>query len=701
VRATDWDAATQVLIAHAPRLLKQQRSQMLMSWLSQLPAAEILARPWLAYWHSMALLQNDPRSGRIAMQTVSAEFERRGDTAGQVAAATAVIQSHLFDLDDIDAIDPWLALVERFLAAQPTFAEPQAELQVLTAYGAALLFRAPAHPHLELCCRRLVELLALRLDSGMRVTAASFLLFKCGWLADVEQCASVIPQVGALLNDPQVSAGELAIWWWWRAQISLLTESRQTALATIEKLLSIVAENGLAYVGAYVQLCRAVGLLMYARVSSADAILRAAERSLPLLSTRDLALFHYLRATVAFERNDLVTAEGHGREAVAFARRTRVVLPISLCLRGLALILAERGCSDEAESCAQESVAQLPATPRMAFETHLLKAYLALRRSDPSRARRELEEAPAAGRRIGFLNSVHWFPSVILRLTAFALEEGVQVDHFRALARTLELAAPSANIEGWPWPVRIRTLGTFSVIIGDEPLRFSAKVQKKPLELLKAVIALGGTRVPERKLTEILWPGAEADAAAQALASTLHRLRHLVGEESVERHEGRLSLNGQRCHVDVWALEAHLKDLQAACARKDADAIRLVGERALSLYNGGFLEAEHDEPWVLGACEALRARFCRHLTAAARLLAEAHDHERAIEWYLKALDVEPLSETLYVGLMRSYDATHRPSDALLVFRRCRERLRAELRVEPAAETVRLAEAIRSRSVPDR
>jgi hypothetical protein len=42
------------------------------------------------------------------------------------------------------------------------------------------------------------------------------------------------------------------------------------------------------------------------------------------------------------------------------------------------------------------------------------------------------------------------------------------------------------------------------------------KTQRKPLELLKALIAFGGRAVLEEQLTEALWPEAKGHAAHQA-----------------------------------------------------------------------------------------------------------------------------------------------------------------------------------------
>src|SRR5262249_45496626 len=152
------------------------------------------------------------------------------------------------------------------------------------------------------------------------------------------------------------------------------------------------------------------------------------------------------------------------------------------------------------------------------------------------------------------------------------LEAGIEVDYARHLVRRRGLLPPdSAASEAWPWPIKILTLGRFEVLRHDQPLRFSRKVQRKPLALLKALIAFGGREVREDVVMDTLWPDAEGDAARVALASALHRLRGLLGlEGAVLRQEGRLSLDARLCWVDVWAIEHLLAQRDAAPTRDGA-----------------------------------------------------------------------------------------------------------------------------------
>ena len=126
-------------------------------------------------------------------------------------------------------------------------------------------------------------------------------------------------------------------------------------------------------------------------------------------------------------------------------------------------------------------------------------------------------------------------PSDMLRLCVKSLEAEIEIEVVQQLIKQLNLHPDKSaiSLENWPWPVRIYTLGHFSVEIDNQPLEFIGKVQKKPLELLKALLALGGRNIRHETLAEMLWPDSDGDDAHHALLTTLHRLRKLIGHDVV------------------------------------------------------------------------------------------------------------------------------------------------------------------------
>jgi LuxR family transcriptional regulator, maltose regulon positive regulatory protein len=126
---------------------------------------------------------------------------------------------------------------------------------------------------------------------------------------------------------------------------------------------------------------------------------------------------------------------------------------------------------------------------------------------------------------VGWLS---WRPAAMARLCAKAIDLGIEVNYAKHLIKKRKLVPEPSFIQykEWPWPVKILTFGKFELTVDEHPIVFSRKVQQRPLELLKALIAFGGTAVPETTLTDALWPDAEGDAAHQAFGVTLHRLRN-------------------------------------------------------------------------------------------------------------------------------------------------------------------------------
>jgi len=242
------------------------------------------------------------------------------------------------------------------------------------------------------------------------------------------------------------------------------------------------------------------------------------------------------------------------------------------------------------------------------------------------------------------------------------------------------------------WPLKIYTLGRFSVVKEGEPARLSGKGHNKPLDMLKAVISYGAREVSEEKLAETLWPDAEGDAAKASLKATLHRLRSLIGHEAIVVAEGRITLDPQRCWVDVWALERLLTELLEAPLPAIATGQE---QQLLALYHGPFLQ-DTDSAYAIGARERLRSKFLRAMEHVGQGLCAARACEAALLCYQKALEVDPLAERFYRGLMECYDCLERPAEGLAVYEHCRQTLARELSVAPSAETEVLAKALRKK-----
>ena len=122
-------------------------------------------------------------------------------------------------------------------------------------------------------------------------------------------------------------------------------------------------------------------------------------------------------------------------------------------------------------------------------------------------------------------------------------------------------------------PITIFTLGRFEVALNGVPLRFVFKVPRKPLALLKALLAGGRQGVAQSMLCDTIWPDLEPWAAARALHITAFRLRALLdAKSSLIVQEGRVALDAERCWVDAWQFEQSL-----AQAKDPAETLWEIG----------------------------------------------------------------------------------------------------------------------------
>ena len=339
---------------------------------------------------------------------------------------------------------------------------------------------------------------------------------------------------------------------------------------------------------------------------------------------------------------------------------------------------------------------QLPAEQWL-IDCDLLRAYAMLRGGDRAGCHRLLGDALTM---VPYVPSARQaclvFPACVAELCNEALGVDIAVESAHRLLQRYRLPPPAKAGRAWPWSFKVHVLGHFRLLKDGAPIRFSRRTQRKPLELLQALIAFGGTEVGAGALTDALWPDSEGDAGYHALESALYRLRQLLGAPDAVRMAGsKLSLDRRQFWVDMWELERELQSGAPSCAEAGA---RLA--RTRQLYEGHFLEHESEKPWALKTRQALRDRFLRNVREAARACEARRRWHEAARAYQTGLELDPLAEDLYRGLMVCHRELGDHSEALHAYRRCRELLTRLLGVPPNAKTQAIYHSVRQSAVAE-
>jgi DNA-binding SARP family transcriptional activator len=183
----------------------------------------------------------------------------------------------------------------------------------------------------------------------------------------------------------------------------------------------------------------------------------------------------------------------------------------------------------------------------------------------------------------------------------------------------------------------VQTFGGFRLLRHGEPLPATGKAQRRPLDLLKLLIACGGEQVSEARITDALWPRIDGDSAHRSFTSALHRLRKLLGDErAVVLHEGRVSLDRRYFWLDTWAFDALAAEAEGAA---DPAAVEKLSERMLDLYRGPFMAGE-EASWHAAPRDRMRARLARTVGRAMRQWQQSGESARAQRCYEKCLEID-------------------------------------------------------------
>ncbi|MBX3670873.1 MAG: hypothetical protein KF778_20940 [Rhodocyclaceae bacterium] len=685
--AGETGAMGETVLRAAAGLIAAGRAETLRSAIERLPAPQRDATPALNYWLGMASLARAPASARLAFERAWQPDAVAHHPLFAARVVAGVINSTYSEWSDFSLLDPWLERMDRLLPPALAAAEPAEALQLLAAALVGNLYRRPTHAELPRLALKVQDLLGAPVAPDLRVKAGTFLLNYWNWVGDFGHAQTTIAALAPLIGDAQVSPFHRA-WYWLRRAYHDYLAAEFAALDTALSLArDIAAVENFAVVDTIASLYAAFGQLAQGNLEAGGATLAALAARIEPSRRLDRAIHNYLCGWHRLACGEAQTALEHAGVAADLAAQAGVE-NVAVYF-GLLQALAEaRSGAPQAGWERYQSLLAGGAEqdyPIMAFEAATIGAELAARCGLGDEAAALTARAMSLGGRHELFNSLLWLPDQAAATAARALRAQVEPAYVqRLIARRALTPGPDAPPE-WPWPLRLRCFGPFEIEVRGTPLRFQRKAQKRPLMLLMALVAAGGQAVSGANLAEQLWPEAEGDAARGALATTMFRLRHLLGEpDALILREGKLWLDRSRVWVDVWQFEQ-----LAAAIEEGRDDAGASARQLLACYRGPFLGQEEDAPWMLPARARLRTHFLRSIEQLGGRFESAGAWAQAADLYARGVEADPLAEALYRRWMNVLREQGRRAEAIEVYRRCRHVLSVVLGIAPAADTERL------------
>ncbi|MEO8163915.1 MAG: BTAD domain-containing putative transcriptional regulator, partial [Betaproteobacteria bacterium] len=688
MEAGDPDAATSVTLRHAAKLIEQGRWQVVVKWMEALPESLVATNCWLLHWHGTARIAVEPVRARALLEDSYRTAEEIGDTLCRLQAAAGIIQTFILEYTKFRPMDPWMEVLQSGIRPDISFGSADAELRAQAALFIALAYRRPDSSRLLLCAERLFVLLKTEAEVNLRAISAAYLVVYGVSTGPPGIGHRARPLLEELLALPEVTVLTAGWAWFVLAYAYCVVDSELQSRQAVGRVEQIGLDYGFPPL---VRLAAIAGCWLEigaGRLNAAQAWLDKLDLVLVHENPYDVASSASLKGHLAMCRGETQLAieplklavELYDEAGTHFQRtfaRIQVAMNYGLLKNP---VVAETWAKDALQ------LAKLTASGWLEVQSEFVLAGLVIDRGKASDAepclRRALELSRSLDCTWPYRNMRAWMP----RLLAVAIESEIEIDYVRSVIRRHQLSAPSTDIEMWPWPIRVYTLGQFRILLNDEPVSFVRKAPRRVIALLKAIIAFGGSDVPVHGLIDALWPNTEGDIGQESFQQALHRLRCILNAPDALRVEaGRVSLNAGIVWTDVQAFAHSL-----STGKGDVPNV----EKALILYRGDFLPDELDAPWAVSFRERLRAKFLWGVETAGSGLEVSGAWPKAIELYLAGLNADPLAEVFYQGLMRCYASMDRRVEALSVYRRMCQQLSVVLGMKPSATSEKLARDLR-------
>ena len=261
--------------------------------------------------------------------------------------------------------------------------------------------------------------------------------------------------------------------------------------------------------------------------------------------------------------------------------------------------------------------------------------------------------------------------------------------------------------------------GPFRASYEGQPLtRFgSNKVQALLVYLtVESALSAGSEplRHPREKLMELLWPGLLPQSAQSNLRQTIYRFRQRLPAlkaiddaqpvDFILSERQTVQLNPQAVYTcDVLTFVQQMQQVQSHKhdALLDCPTCQTMLQTAVALYQGPFLadfyleDSAEFEEWAGNRRALFRRQVLDALDTLTQMMQNQGHLKQARLYAEQQLAIDNLREKAHRQLMEVLAGSGQPNEALAQYERLRQRLSAELKMAPMAQTTALYEQIRA------
>ena len=591
----DWSGLKRLLLEHSENFINNGRHHAVISWIEYLPAEMLANDPWLLYWYAVATKPLAPNQSAEMLDICYQQFYPVADRLGLYSSWQVAVEAIIIGLDGFSSLKIWFQRFEELREHYPNC--PSFELKIKFSATAlqALSFYNPQHPWYN-------KLLKIS-EYGLRIVPVKLLQqLISSYLAnhyllayEIAKFQVIEPYLLATINDESLPALPRIL----NANALSLYNQYQgngkSGLIYLEKGLEISEQSAIPLLKPLNKLYLVASHICRGDLASAQRCLDSTAADISSKHRLLSSLFHFLSAWICALKGQLTVALEQIEQSLQICQLIKHDCGIVGCLGLKTRLLAETANWEKAEHALLllTTINQKLPNNFHQLEYHLSYAWLEFLKNNQEQALVGIKQFLSLLSREQMTFFYGWQPHVITPLCLLAIEHGIEVEFAFSMMQINALCPPPPqHLEQWPWPVRIYCFNHLKIELNGQLLNPCGKSQKKVIELLWTLIALGSQDVQGEQLCDWLWPDSDGDLAKQALETTLFRLRKLIGKATVLVKDGSISLNPNYCWIDVLAFENTRKELDDALQHK-TDATLIVNKlsnRLLHLYQGPFLK---------------------------------------------------------------------------------------------------------------
>lgn len=689
----DWPSLAKAIVTNAKQLISKGRFQTLSAWITSIPAEERVKSPWLVYWHGVSVQPFAPRQSYQLYEQAFELFSQTEDKIGLVLSWVALPDAVTFSLGNYHIFDDWLEKFEAHIGTDFTIANDDIDARLSKSMLNIFSFRSVERSTLNYWVERGEALLNTNIDINLKVQLGCRLFhtyFNTGLLLEEKRIYEKIDPIAT--GDYGVLPMYRILWCVYKALYGWNSNQIDITKQAVGLGINQAKDSGIHALDSVIRCIAALHFIAIGDIKNSRDLLSEVSPTLSQSSPLHLTMFYLATGSQALEEGNLHDAVDALKISVDTMREDGGLFPQIHCQLVLAhalLELNEHGTSEklinELEKLNEKHQSEITQ-----FNILIYKSSLAYKTQDHASLMPLLTQAfDLLTNHSLTITHLGYRRQLFAELCATALDNKIHIKMVSEIIQAQNLPAPRNAGAQWPWYCRIQTLGDFSLTIAGEEFDMS-KLKAKPRAILLSLLANGCTNVPEEKITEIVWPDADGDAAHSAFSTTIHRLRKTLGNDEFIQVKNRLvSLNKHLVWVDVHACQTINSKVSD---QTPDDEYQQLCAPIFDMYKGDFLP-HIDEVWVQTPRDKMRRCFLKHLQKVAEQHLLSGDLEKAIDMYNRGLEIDPVAEIFYQGLMRAYASQGAKPKLVDTYMRCNATLLEELSVQPSDKTESLFKSL--------